>query len=178
MKIDYKRNGRKWFGVLCTLVLYYILHEGSHFIYANILGAFKQINFIGLGVQIEIYPDKMTTIELGIFCIIGAVVTIAVGWCLSAFTEKIVVLKSTVLKAVFYYFTIGMLIIDPLYLSLLCGFFGGGDMNGIVTGFGISEVLARIVFGVILMVNIFIFIKYVTPRYSKSYKNNDTVKIK
>ncbi len=24
-----------------------------------------------------------------------------------------------------------LLLLDPLYLSVLCGFFGGGDMNGI-----------------------------------------------
>lgn len=166
-----KKSGRKWFGVLCTIILYYILHEGAHFIYANILGAFKQVNFLGIGVQIDIFEDKMTFVQLGIFCILGAVVTILVSWCLTAFTPKIVTLKSSVLKAVFYYFTIGMLIMDPLYLSVLCGFFGGGDMNGIVLGLGIPEIVARVVFGVILLVNLGLLFQYVTPKYTESYKN-------
>lgn len=172
MKINYKQNGRKWFGLLCTIVLYYILHEGMHFIYASILGTFKQINFMGLGIQIDIYADRMSALELGIFCVIGPIVTILAGWILSAFTSKIVMIKNTLLKAVFYYFTIGMLIMDPLYLSLLCGFFGGGDMNGIVIGFGIPELLGRSIFGIILLLNIIILLKYVTPKYTASFKNN------
>lgn len=33
--------------------------------------------------------------------------------------------------AALYYITIALLLLDPLYLSVLCGLFGGGDMNGI-----------------------------------------------
>lgn len=39
--------------------------------------------------------------------------------------------RSRLLRAVLYYITIALLLIDPLYLSILCGLFGGGDMNGI-----------------------------------------------
>ena len=54
-----------------------------------------------------------------------------------------------------YYITIAMLIIDPLYLSILCHFFGGGDMNGIVLF--IPEIFARIIYGLILVFNIILF---------------------
>lgn len=40
-----------------------------------------------------------------------------------------------------------MLLLDPLYLSILCGFFGGGDMNGI--SLLVPEAMARIGYGVL-----------------------------
>ena len=35
-------------------------------------------------------------------------------------------------KAIFYYVTVIMLVLDPIYLCLLSGAFGGGDVNGIL----------------------------------------------
>ena len=70
-------------------------------------------------------------------------------------------------KACTYYITIALLMIDPLYLSLLCGFFGGGDMNGIKLL--IPEVVARIAYGVILLVNAWVFVKIVLPKYKLAF---------
>ena len=60
-----------------------------------------------------------------------------------------------------------MLLIDPLYLSALCGFFGGGDMNGIALL--IPEVAARMLYGVLLAVNAVVFIKIVLPKYKAAF---------
>jgi hypothetical protein len=60
-----------------------------------------------------------------------------------------------------------MLLIDPLYLSILCGFFGGGDMNGIKLL--VPEVVARIVYGLILIGNTFVFVKIVLPKYKLAF---------
>ena len=46
-----------------------------------------------------------------------------------------------------WYISLSFLIIDPLYMSVLCGFFGGGDMNGIKLLF--PEIAVRIVSAVI-----------------------------
>ena len=62
---------------------------------------------------------------------------------------------------------IAMLLIDPLYLSALCGFFGGGDMNGIALL--IPEVAARMLYGVLLAVNAVVFIKIVLPKYKAAF---------
>ena len=68
-----------------------------------------------------------------------------------------------------YYITIAMLLIDPLYLSILCGFFGGGDMNGI--SLLIPEEVARILYGIILLINITVFVKIVLPKYKQAFLN-------
>ena len=61
-----------------------------------------------------------------------------------------------------------MLLIDPFYLSLLCGFFGGGDMNGI--SLLIPEIIARIVYAIILAINVIVFMKIVLPKYKLAFK--------
>ena len=61
-----------------------------------------------------------------------------------------------------------MLVLDPVYLSALCGFFGGGDMNGI--SLLIPELIARLIFGALLVINVIVFIKIVLPRYKEAFK--------
>ena len=62
---------------------------------------------------------------------------------------------------------IAQLLIDPLYLSALCGLFGGGDMNGIALL--CPEWTARCLFGVLLLVNGLVFWKWVLPAYQQSF---------
>ena len=48
------------------------------------------------------------------------------------FKDKICEIKNKFVKAIFYYITVIMLVLDPIYLCLLSGAFGGGDVNGIL----------------------------------------------
>ncbi len=48
MKINYKRNLRKWTALAVAIAAFLVIHEGSHLIYALSMGAFKQINILGL----------------------------------------------------------------------------------------------------------------------------------
>ena len=80
-------------------------------------------------------------------------------------------MRSKVFKACAYYVTIAMLLLDPLYLSVLCGFFGGGDMNGI--SLLLPEATARVAYGVLLVVNAIVFFKIVLPRYQRAFEEKD-----
>ena len=60
---------------------------------------------------------------------------------------------------------------DPLYLSVLCGLFGGGDMNGIELL--IPEKVARMGCGFLLVVNVVVFFKVVLPKYKQGFPEND-----
>ena len=153
--------------MLSAIIAYYIIHEGAHFVYALITGVFKEIKFMGLGMQIDIYAEKYTDIQMGMFCIIGSVATFITAYLLTFMANKIVKSESKRFKACVYYITIAMLLLDPLYLSLLCGFFGGGDMNGIARL--CPEIAARIGYGVLLIVNMFVFIKVVLPKYKAAF---------
>ena len=52
-------------------------------------------------------------------------------------------------------------------MSVLCGFFGGGDMNGIALL--CPEWAARVIFGVLLLVNGLVFWKRVLPIYQQPF---------
>ncbi len=167
-KITMSKRIRQYVGLLSAVAAYYLIHEGAHLIYALCIGVFKQINFMWLGIQIDVHNTAMTELQMGIFCIAGALATFIAAYALVLLTEKICHSQSKPFKAIMYYITIIMLLLDPIYLSILCGFFGGGDMNGI--SLLIPEIAARIIFGVLLVVNGAVFWKLVLPRYSKSFQ--------
>ena len=161
------KRARQYVGLIIAIIAYYVIHEGAHLLYALSSGAFKQINFMGMGVQIDIYSERITQTQLGIFCLLGSVATTVCAYVLVALIDKIGKVSSKVFKACAYYITIAMLLIDPFYLSLLCGFFGGGDMNGITLL--LPEVAARILFGVILVINGLLFWKVILPKYKMAF---------
>ena len=158
---------RQYIGILAALVAYYLVHEGAHLLYALLTGVFKQIRLMGLGVQIDVCAERMTDTQLGIFCLVGALATFCVGYLLAALARSICHAKSKLLRAVLYYITIAFLLLDPLYLSVLCGFFGGGDMNGIALL--CSAWAARSLFGALLLVNGLVFWKRVLPVDRQSF---------
>ena len=51
------KRTRQYLGILAAVVGYYLIHEGAHFLYALLTGVFKQIKFMGLGVQIDVYAS-------------------------------------------------------------------------------------------------------------------------
>lgn len=161
------KQTRQYVGLLSAVLAYYIIHEGAHLIYALITGAFKQINIMGLGMQIDIYAERMTDIQLGIFCLVGSIATFITAYILVLLVNKIGDASSKIFKACMYYITIAMLLIDPVYLSVLCGFFGGGDMNGIKLL--VPEAAVRIIYGLVLIVNVFAFVKVVLPKYKLAF---------
>ena len=161
------KRTRQYIGISAALAAYCLVHEGAHLLYALFTGVFKQINFMGLGVQIDVRADRMTNTQLGIFCLVGALSTFCVGYLLAALAKNICRAHSKLLRAMLYYITIALLLLDPLYLSALCGFFGGGDMNGIALL--CPEWAARCLFGVLFLVNGMIFRRWVLPAYRQSF---------
>ena len=163
-----RKRIRQYIGIFAAIAAYYIIHEGAHLVAALHYGTFKGINFMGLGMQIDAYTDRMTDFQLGIFCLMGAVSTMLIGWLLVVPCKRICSVKSKVFKTIMWYVSLAILIIDPLYVSILCGFFGGGDMNGIKLLFPESTV--RIVFAIIGIIHGIVIWKYLLPEYTKAFQ--------
>lgn len=161
------KRARQYIGILAAVVAYYVVHEGAHLVYALITGTFKRINLMTLGVQVDVFAERMSDTQLGVFCLAGAVATFAAAYVLVLLAGRFAKAKSKLLRAVVYYITVALLLLDPLYLSLLCGLFGGGDMNGIALL--VPELAARLGFGVLLILNALAFLKRVLPVYSRSF---------
>lgn len=165
------KRTRPCIGILFAIVAYYIIHEGAHLVMALMFHAFKKINFMWLGIQVDVYRDRLTDIQLGVFCIAGATATLIMGYLLVGLKDKICQIKSKLIKAILYYITIIMLILDPVYLCLLSGCFGGGDLNGIL--YLMPQAYVWTIFGFILIFNMWLLIKKVTPAYTKAFKTGE-----
>lgn len=74
------KRTRQYIAILAALAAYYLVHEGAHLLYVLLTGVLKQINFMGLGVQIDVCAERMTDTQLGIFCLVGALATFCVGY--------------------------------------------------------------------------------------------------
>lgn len=161
-------NLRKWISLLISIALYYMIHEGAHVLIASVFGVFESVRILGLGVQVIANVEVLTDVQIGLFCIIGSVSTLLVGYILVALASKIVANTNRLSKAVGFYTTICLLLLDPIYLSILYRFVGGGDMNGIVL-FGISEMLIQLVAGIFCILNVFVVVYYIYPLYKKGF---------
>ncbi len=162
-------NLRKWFGLIITIICYYVVHEGSHLLFALIFGVFQKVRFLALGVQVVINTSGMSNLQLAVLNVAGSVGTLLTAYVLVLLRGHVLLSHSKLLKAACYYTTLGLLLIDSIYLSILCGFFGGGDMNGIIL-FGIPEIVVRLMYALLGIINIFVVIKYVYPAYKQNFK--------
>lgn len=164
---------RQYTALLAALIVYYIVHEGAHLIAALSMGVFKTINFMGLGIQVDVYNTQMTDLQMGIFCLAGAISTLIIGYAMVLASPMICKSNSKIFRAIMYYVTITLLLLDPVYLSVLCGFFGGGDMNGIALL--VPEWIARGFFGFLVIANGLLFWKVILPQYTRSFKEESKV---
>lgn len=164
------QNMRKWFALICAILLYYLIHEGSHVLVALRYGAFERIRILGVGVQVVAKVERLTDIQIAVFCMAGSIATLFFAYLLVLFSHKITGGKSKVFRAIGYYMTLVFLLLDPLYLSFLYKFVGGGDMNGILL-LGIPELAVQVVCGGILLVNVLLVIKKVYPVYKESFNH-------
>ena len=114
------KRTRQYIGILAALAAYYLVHEGAHLLYALLTGVFKQIRLMGLGVQIDVYAEHMTNMQLGIFCLVGALAIFCVGYLLAALAKNFCRAQSKLLRAMLYYITIAFLLLDPLYFFHSC----------------------------------------------------------
>ena len=166
------KRTRQYIGLLAAIVAYYVIHEGAHLVYALATGTFRAVRFMGLGIQIDVHAEQMTQVQLGFFCSVGTILTLVFAYVLIALIGKISKVPSKLFWTCAYYVTIAMLLIDPLYLSLLCGFFGGGDMNGI--SLLVPEIAIRIAFFCILAANAAVFVKIVLPKYQQMFDGGES----
>lgn len=160
---------RQYIGIGCAIVAYYLVHEGAHALYALWAGAFKAIRLVGaVGVQVDIYRERLSDVGLGLFCLAGPMATLAVAWCLVVAAHRIAQWKSSVGRAVAYYVTLVLLLLDPLYLGAAYRLVGGGDMNGIALI--LPEMAVSAVSLGLLVLHGLVFFRHVVPTYSASFK--------
>ena len=164
---------RQYILYLLAIVTYLIVHEGIHVIQALGHGIFQGIRFNGIGVEVLIRePLTIGGWKLACFSGLSSVVTIAIGYIIYGLTWKILALKQRWSKSYFYYTAIVFLLLDPFYIGVL-SLFVNGDINGITLGLGLSYAAVRIVYLLIFVLNIFLVMKKLYPRYVADFNRAD-----
>ena len=51
------KRARQYLGILAAAAAYYSVHEGAHLLCAVFFGTFRQIRFMGIGMQVDVYAD-------------------------------------------------------------------------------------------------------------------------
>lgn len=174
-KFSSSKRLRQIVGIVCALVAYNIIHEGAHLLAALSMGVFKKVNFLGLGLQVDVFAERMSETQMGVFCIVGALGTLVCAAVLAVLAGHVCKSESPMFKAIMYYITMAMLLLDPIYLCVVYKFVGGGDMNGIALL--VPEMKARIVAGIIFLVNVFVFWRVILPKYTASFEDEAALSI-
>jgi len=166
-----KRNLKLWLGVLCAAIVYMVIHEGVHIIQAIITNNFDYLRIVGIwGIEVMI-KEVPTGIQLALFSGLSSVVTVICGYILYFLMPKIFKMKGGLVKIIIYYCTLVLMALDPIYLSVLHFFVGGGDMNGITKGLNVSSLVVSLVYGCVAILSIFLIIKKVYPGYKRNFSN-------
>lgn len=161
-------NLRKWGALLVAIIAYFVIHEGCHTLAALAYGVFDKVRLLGFGVQVVAKTELLSNLQIAIFCLVGSIGTLLSAYLLVALTKYIVKASSKLFKAIGYYTTFALLLIDPLYLAFLYKFVGGGDMNGILL-LGLTEIWLQIIYGAIALFNILLLCRIVYPAYKKAF---------
>lgn len=161
-------NLRKWCALFAAIIAYFVIHEGCHALVALSFGSFERIRLLGLGVQVIADLELMSNGQIAFFSLAGCVGTLLTAYLLVGAAQSVVKFSSKMLKAIGYYTTLTMLLVDPLYLTVIYKFVGGGDMNGVKL-LGLPELILQIIFGIIALLNLIIFFKRVYPCYKKAF---------
>ena len=92
------KRARQYIGILAAAAAYYSVHEGAHLLCAVLLGTFRQIRFMGIGIQIDVYAERMNDVQMALFCVAGAAATLFAGIVMAALAGIICRAKSKLFR--------------------------------------------------------------------------------
>lgn len=163
---------RKYLTFILAIIIFAIIHEGTHALIAMAFEEYQafQVHPYGLEVIFKTPVAEREGIKWGFISGMSNVVTLLLGYLMFLFRVKIVRLRSSILCALGYWLIMLFLLLDALNLSI-GPFIYGGDIGGIVVGFGINQYLVQIVFFVILLLNRELIAQKLFPVYGIKTKH-------
>ncbi|MDP2871669.1 MAG: hypothetical protein Q8P31_03940 [Bacillota bacterium] len=157
---------RKYMPLVAVLILFAVIHEGTHAVVALAFDEYQamQVHPYGLEVIFRTPVDERAGFEWAYISGLSNLITLTIGYILFALRRPLSTIGSTFPRATAYWVTVLFMLADALNLSL-GPFIYGGDINGIVRGFGISRPTVQVAFFLVLMLNRELLIHNVLPLY-------------
>jgi hypothetical protein len=163
---------RKYLTFILAIIIFAIIHEGTHALIAMAFEEYQafQVHPYGLEVIFKTPVAEREGIKWGFISGMSNVITLLLGYLMFFFRVKIAHLRSSFLCASGYWLIVLFLLLDALNLSI-GPFIYGGDIGGIVVGFGINQYLVQIVFFVIFLLNRELIAQKLLPVYGVKTKH-------
>ncbi|MBE0431988.1 hypothetical protein IBX73_00830 [candidate division WOR-3 bacterium] len=156
----------KYLCFIVAIVIFAVIHESLHVLVALAFDEYQWfvVHPYGLEVIFKTEPAARQGVAWGFISGTSNMVTILIGYVLFISRNRIRSLPHFSMRTLGYYATIIFLLVDAFNLSI-GPFIYGGDINGIVRGFGINRYAVQSLFFVVLLVNRELIAQKVMPLY-------------
>jgi len=157
---------------IMALITYLIIHEGLHALLAMPFGEFKTFQIHPLGIEV-IYQTPVAEregIKWGFISGVSNVVTLSLGYLLLFYRLKIAGLQNKFYRGLGFWLVVIFMLADAINLSV-APFIVGGDIGGVVKGFGVNQYLVQIVFFAIFLINRELIAQKIIPAFGIQTKH-------
>jgi len=157
---------RKLFLVALTMLIFIVVHEGTHALTATMFGEFGGFVVHSYGFEVRFntpVPDRQG-FKWAVISGSSNAITLCIGYILFANRNSLAKLQNRFARHLCYWLTTFFLILDALNLSILPEFFGG-DVFGIAKGLGVNRHIIQVVFLGIFVFNRELLVARVFPAY-------------
>jgi len=157
---------KKLLTFLIAFLIVALVHEGTHALIAAAYGelAAFQVHPYGFEVIFRTPVAQRQGIQWGLISGTSSVLTVLLGYLLLLFVKPIAHMRNTFLSAVGYWLIMMFLLLDPLNLSV-GPFLYGGDIGGIVAGFGINQYMVQFLALIVFLINRELVAQVLLPAY-------------
>lgn len=158
---------QKWLALILALILFAAIHEGMHALLAAAYGEYEAFHVrpYGLEVTYKTPVEERQGVEWGFIAGSGNIVTLLLGYLLLPFKSWFAQHPKASVRQLAFYSISFLLLLDPINLSII-PFIFGGDIQGIVVGFGVPQFVVQIVGFVVFLFNRELLVREVLPAFS------------
>jgi hypothetical protein len=161
-----ERKMKKYIILLIAVLTFLVLHEGAHLVVAHAFGEYEafRLHFYGAEVIFKTPVELRSGIKWGFISGSANLLTLTLGYLLLISCKRLAALKSYFWRSFSYYIAFLFLLIDAFNLSI-GPFIYGGDIGGIVAGFGLNRYLVQGIFLIILLLNRELIVQKLFPAF-------------
>jgi hypothetical protein len=151
---------------LIAYIIYSIIHEGSHAIFASIFNEYSSFKILPYGFEVtyKTLVENRSGVKWAVISGMPNLITPFIGYTLYLNRKFFLNFKGRI-QYLLLYVAILFMIGDPFNLSI-GPFIWGGDIFGVTTGLGINQFIIQSIFLVILLINRELIVQKLLPEFS------------
>jgi hypothetical protein len=163
---------KKYLTLILAIIIFAVVHEGAHALVAWKFAEYQtfRVHPYGLEVVFKTPVAEREGVKWGFISATSNVLTLLLGYLMFFFRVKMARLRSSFLSALGYWLILLFLILDAFNLSV-GPFIYGGDIGGIVAGFGINRYLVQVIFFMVFLINRELIAQNLLPLYGVTTKH-------